>query len=165
MSRSSHGCGKAAGRVGVLPDAEPIRRLDALVVKARGAIALATLVLAAASLAACGGGGDGGALALTAADSGRTVELGTGRLLTVTLESNATTGFRWNLAEAPSEAVIHLVSSEYVEPKDGRLGEGGVEVWTFEAAGAGTTSLRLEYVRPFDPGDVEGEFVLTIRAG
>jgi len=125
----------------------------------------AAATTAGLALAACGGGGGGGApadLELTAADAGKTVSVEQGQAVVVALDSNASTGYRWNLVEKPDEAVLGLASSEYTQTGEA-LGSPGVETWRFEATGAGKTSLRLAYFRPFDPQDVQGEFELRVE--
>ena len=115
----------------------------------------------AAGLAGCGAAG---AVQLDAGDSGRTISLDEGAELTVRLEANPSTGFAWRTAERPDAAILRLVSSRYQPPEDGdAVGRPGTSVWRFEAVGAGETSLRLEYVRPFAPDEPDGEFALTVR--
>ena len=125
---------------------------------------LPALLLIAVLIAACGGqgGGGGGTIELTAADSGSTVKAAVGDVVSIALDSNASTGFRWNLVKKPNPSVLQLVSSHYVGPDTGVPGQGGQEVWTFQATGLGTTSLRLAYFRPFEPANVEGTFSLTV---
>jgi inhibitor of cysteine peptidase len=118
----------------------------------------------ALTVSACGGGASG-PVELTGADAGSVVELAEGQALVIRLESNQTTGFRWNVVEAPPAETLAEVSSAYVEPEDGLVGAGGTEVWTFEAVGAGEGPLRLDYFRPFEPDDVQGTFAITVRAG
>jgi inhibitor of cysteine peptidase len=130
-------------------------------VKSVARITAVIVLLLALAVAACGG--DGGQLELTAADSGSVVGLGGGDTVTITLDSNGTTGFQWNLVSEPDASVLELVASEYVEPEDGLVGEGGVEVWTFEAVATGETALELAYARPFEPDAVEATFSLAIR--
>ena len=117
-------------------------------------------------LAACGGGGGGApaTLELTATGNGTAVTLEPGQELAVTLESNASTGYKWNLVEEPDANVLTLVSSQYVEPATtgNVVGAAGTEVWTFKAVNAGTTSLKLAYFRSFEPQNVGGEFQLTV---
>lgn len=125
-------------------------------------LSLTALVLL---LAACGGnGGTPAPLALTAADSGTTVGLEPGQAVEITLESNASTGYAWNLVEEPDSSVLTLVSSEYVEPDtpEGVVGAAGTEAWKFQAVAAGTASLKLAYFRSFEPESVGGEFQLTV---
>ncbi len=128
----------------------------------RPALLAGTIFIALAVLAgACGGDGTN-AVTLTRADSGTAVQVAPAQVITLTLESNRTTGFRWQLVGRPDAAVLRLVSSEYVAPEGGLVGEGGTEVWTFESVSRGATSLGLAYSKPFEPDAVAGKFNLTI---
>jgi inhibitor of cysteine peptidase len=133
------------------------------------ALLVAASVILGLVVAACGGGGSSGSTTtVTQKDSGQAVELAVGDRLAVQLESNPTTGFQWNPAAAPDRAVLTLAGKGY-EPsenaEEGLVGAGGTETWTYEAAGAGTTKVELEYYRPFDPGDVAGRFTVTVTVG
>ena len=94
---------------------------------------------------------------LGAEDRGGQVEVDVGQVLVLTLESNPTTGFRWEVLEAKDsvlrqkgEAEFRLVSELDPPP----LGAGGVEIFRFEAVEAGETRLELVYHRPWEE-DVE----------
>ena len=104
-----------------------------------------TLLLAACSSAPQ-------SVSVDASHSGETVDVPSGALVIVTLDSNATTGYEWRLAEDVDENVLRLVNSEYSAPETTLVGAGGQEVWTFEAVGAGETTISLEYVRPWEEG-------------
>ena len=73
-----------------------------------------------------------------------------GQEFTVTLASNATTGYHWELAAPLDEAVVKLVNSEYRTPETSALGAPGQEIWTFQAVGKGQTVINLKYVRPWE---------------
>jgi inhibitor of cysteine peptidase len=73
-----------------------------------------------------------------------------GQEFTVTLASNATTGYHWELAAPLDEAVVKLVNSEYQTPETSALGAPGQEIWTFQAVGKGQTVIDLKYVRPWE---------------
>jgi len=92
------------------------------------------------------------------------VEVAADGSLTVTLGSNQTTGFKWELAEITDESVLEYVDDEYVPPEDtGVVGAGGQEVWTFTALKKGTTEVYMEYGRPWEGGEkAEWTFVLTV---
>ena len=94
-------------------------------------------------------------IGITAKDSGRTVTVRTADALVVSLESNASTGFRWVLANEPDGGVLKLVSSTYVAAKTTLVGASGREVWRFRAIGRGSTSLELRYQR--SSGEASGE--------
>ena len=132
----------------------------------RIALLLAALLLGTLT-GGCGADPDSpGAVDLSAADNGGTVGATTGEQVVLTLESNASTGYSWRLADEPDQDVLAFVSSEYVAPQDGDLvGAAGAEVWTWNAVGEGSTVLRLEYVRPFEPDEVAETFEVTIEVG
>jgi predicted secreted protein len=50
--------------------------------------------------------------------------------------------------------VVQQTASEYVAPEtQGLVGASGNQVWTFEALQKGTTSLTMEYGRPWEGGE------------
>ena len=86
------------------------------------------------------------------AATGTTVDLRAGQKLVVTLKSNPTTGYDWQVDEV-DESVVKLVTQEFKPASDpNRLGAPGQTVHEFQAVGAGTTSLRLIYVRSWEEG-------------
>ncbi len=99
---------------------------------------------------------------LTVANDGTTLQAKTGQTINITLDSNITTGYKWNLVSQPDAAVVKFVSSKYNGPFTGGLGAGGTESWQFQAMGRGTTLLKLAYFRPFDPNQVAKEFSVTV---
>ena len=102
-------------------------------------------------------------VAVDASNSGEEAEVATGGSVVVTLDSNETTGYEWQLAEDLDESIVKLVNSEYIAPETTLVGAGGQEVWTFEAAGTGETTISLEYVRPWEEGVPAVEtFSLTV---
>ena len=93
------------------------------------------------------------------------VEVAVDGSLTVTLGSNQTTGFKWELAEITDESVLEQVGEqEYVVPEgEAPPGTGGEEVWTFKALKKGTTEISMEYSRPWEGGETaEWTFDLTV---
>jgi len=88
-----------------------------------------------------------------------------GEELTVTLGSNPTTGFQWSeVAEISDETIIQQVSHKFVGPGiDKPPGTPGEEVWTFKALKEGTTTISLEYSRPWIEEDI-GYWTVTITA-
>jgi len=89
---------------------------------------------------------------LTLEQSGQRVRLYAGDILTVKLESNPTTGYRWELVEPADEKVLKLLDQRYEQSpvEKGLVGAGGVETWRFRAVGRGSASLKLEYIRPWE---------------
>ena len=102
---------------------------------------------------------------LDSANNGVSLETTVGQTIDITLDSNATTGYKWNLVTTPDAQVLKLLSSQYVVPTPSHtpvVGEGSKEVWKFQTVGRGTTSLKLAYFRPFDPSQVAKEFSATV---
>ena len=105
------------------------------------------------------------AVDLDMANNGVSLETKSGQTIHITLDSNIATGYKWNLVTEPDVQVLKLLSSEYVPPAASNpplVGAGGKETWKFQATGRGSTSLKLSYFRPFDPGQVAKEFAATI---
>jgi inhibitor of cysteine peptidase len=78
-----------------------------------------------------------------------------GNTFTVTLCSNATTGFQWSeSAQISDQTVIQQTGHEFVSPeKTGVVGAPGNEVWTFKALKKGTSTITMEYGRPWEGGE------------
>lgn len=105
-------------------------------------------VLALSGIAACGGGEEPAAPEPT--ESGTVFEVDVGDEVTIVLESNATTGYAWELEIPPLVDVVRLVDDVYVEPDTDLVGTAGRQELTFEAVGEGTAEVSLWYVRDFD---------------
>lgn len=73
-----------------------------------------------------------------------------GKVFSITLPANHTTGYRWHLATQLDPATLTLISNTYHESTSGMVGASGQEVWTFTAAAQGTVPLTFEYTRPFE---------------
>ncbi len=101
---------------------------------------------------------------LTAADNGKTIEVTIGQELDVTLEANPTTGYTWAVAEPTDERIIRQLGEIEFEPESGAIGAGGVQITRFEVVGAGQTTLRLIYHRPWERGEPLRTFSITLIA-
>jgi inhibitor of cysteine peptidase len=126
------------------------------------------LAVAVLALAACGDDDDSGSAeqTFTEANSGEEVQVDPADRFEVQLESNPTTGYSWVLDEESTGGVISLEDDEFVEPDSDLVGAPGTQVFTFEAVESGTTTLRLEYVRPFEDDPVaEQTMELVIEVG
>lgn len=78
------------------------------------------------------------------------IEVPVGKTFSVTLDSNPTTGYRWQLAKPLDEAILKVVGSEYKKPATKLVGAGGKEVWVFKAVAKGQASIQMRYVRPWE---------------
>jgi len=89
------------------------------------------------------------------ADDGGQVELVLGQTLVVTLESNPTTGYRWEQV-AGAESILKQIGSAEFKPADTGepplVGAGGWEIFRFRAVHTGQMSLQLVYHRPWEEG-------------
>jgi inhibitor of cysteine peptidase len=101
----------------------------------------------------------------TQADTGRQITLQPGEVMTVTLNSNPTTGYGWQVLKIDNEILIQDGDSEYKqsENSEGVVGAGGTETFRFEAVDSGETTLELGYMRPWeDTPPIETYSVLVI---
>lgn len=86
----------------------------------------------------------------------REISVKSGETITLTLFSNATTGYKWNdNAKISDPQVLQQLDHKYVAPGDtgGKVGVGGTEVWNFKALKAGTSTVTTEYGRPWEGGE------------
>jgi inhibitor of cysteine peptidase len=88
-------------------------------------------------------------VALTQADTGKTVPVSLGSLITVCLAENPTTGYRWEMGKLDAKLVT-LVNSAYAPAPGGGIGSGGERTFTFKAVGAGRCPLRLKLWRAWE---------------
>jgi predicted secreted protein len=106
-------------------------------------------------------------IGLTKGDSGRTVYVEKGDVVTIKLPENGSTPYRWEFRTRPSSHVLRLVSSQYIPfpAPPGVVGRGGTRVYTFKAQHGGTTSLKLQLTYIAAPHTVGGRFSLQVRPG
>jgi len=85
----------------------------------------------------------------------REVVVAEGGTLTVTLGSNPTTGFSWGeAAQIADPMVLQQTGSESLPGEgQGMVGAPGAQVWTFKAVKNGTTTVSLDYSRPWEGGE------------
>jgi len=102
--------------------------------------------------------------------NGKEVKMAPGDSLQVALQSNITTGFKWELTQDSDTMVLEKVSNTYettqVERKEGErplVGVGGKEFWNFKALKKGNSLLSMEYSRPWEGGEKGvNKFSLTV---
>lgn len=98
------------------------------------------------------GAGRVGGIGPVFTDPNQPVEVAAGDTFRIVLDSNRTTGYGWQLAETPDEAVVKKVHNRYRAPRVKRPGAGGQEVWRFQAVKPGTAEIRMVYVRSWEKG-------------
>jgi predicted secreted protein len=92
--------------------------------------------------------------------SNQTIEATDGEQFMIYLESNPTTGYKWEASF--DTAFLKLVKNEYKqnESKPGMVGVGGIEQFLFEGLKKGDTQIKLTYKRPWEQQSVDAK-VLT----
>lgn len=88
--------------------------------------------------------------------------------VTISLPSNATTGYVWRYSMSASD-VLREVGSDYAvsSSKPGMVGVGGTQTYTFAAAGDGTVTIDFIYGRPWeDEGATpDASYTYTVSRG
>jgi len=110
-------------------------------------------LLAGVVLFAAAGCRSSGRVEIADTDNGSQVGLEVGETLGLSLESNPTTGYRWEVSELDQSILVETYH-EYEADSPAITGSGGREIWRFQAQRPGSTTLRLEYRRPWEE-DVE----------
>jgi len=92
----------------------------------------------------------------------KAVTTAAGDSFTVTLCSNATTGFQWSeSAQISDSTVVQQTDHKFVSPDTELVGAPGKEVWTFKALKKGTSTISMEYSRPWEGGE-KGEWTFSL---
>jgi len=88
----------------------------------------------------------------TQADNGGQITLQPGEVMTVTLESNLTTGYSWQVLKIDNAILVQEGDPTYEQSpgSEGLVGAGGTETFRFKAVASGETSLELGYMRPWE---------------
>jgi inhibitor of cysteine peptidase len=87
----------------------------------------------------------------TTADTGHQVNVNTGQVFAVVLDSNPGTGYSWSIASDPDPTVAVALDNLPLPPATSLLGAPGRQCFRFNATGAGHTSVGFNYARPFEP--------------
>jgi inhibitor of cysteine peptidase len=132
---------------------------------------ISALVLLALSLwlVSCAPGTVGTSLEVSCDDFGsqphmsKQINVNSGDSFKVTLCSNPTTGFQWSeSAQISDSTVVQQTNHKSVPPEsEGLVGAPGKEVWTFKALKKGTSTVSLEYGRPWEGGE-KGEWTFNL---
>ena len=136
----------------------------------------AMLVAAMMGLAACQSAAGAAPVVQTGSDAVTLSGIATGsatvqsgQSLSVTLPSNGSTGYAWQLAEYDAAVLKQGVpfGEQVSDPHPaGMVGVGGQTHWRFEAAAAGTTTLVFTYSQPWNktaPPAETARYTITVR--
>ncbi len=92
---------------------------------------------------------------LDASANGSTQQLKKGEVMTVSLESNASTGYAWIATISNPAVVVQMSEPQYTEPNSTStpvVGAPGMQTFFFQAVDKGRANIKLEYARSFEPG-------------
>jgi inhibitor of cysteine peptidase len=101
------------------------------------------------------------AVLLDAGDGGGNVALEPGQLLSVVLDANPTTGYRWDPIDL-DEAVLAQVSGEFNAPATDAVGASATQTLIFRAVAPGATTLTLAYARPWESVEPAETFTVQV---
>jgi inhibitor of cysteine peptidase len=91
-------------------------------------------------------------ITLTARDNGRALTLDRGDILVVSLRSTPGTGFGWAVAHLDPAVLSQLGTPELVPSAHPVPGAPATQVLRFTAISRGSTTVELDYVRPWEHG-------------
>ena len=78
-----------------------------------------------------------------------TLSVKTNEQFYITLTSNPSTGYAWQVASVSNPDMVRFLDSQYIRPESELVGAPGKQVLTFNALQEGSATLQLEYVRPW----------------
>jgi inhibitor of cysteine peptidase len=114
------------------------------------AIAVAVLLVACggSDSKSDGGSGGGGSSKPKVYEAGDSISVGNGDTFVIALDANPSTGYSW---EADANTNVEFVSSKQVPGNSNAIGAPGTQQLTFKAVKTASSTLTLNYLRPFDP--------------
>lgn len=98
-------------------------------------------------------------------DSGKNIEVHTGDVIRIVLESNITTGYSWDNADKVDKDILALDSDDYVsDPNPEEMdGVGGNTVIVYRALKPGKTKVDLVYSQSWEPSEFDQRFSVTVE--
>lgn len=98
---------------------------------------------------------------LTEKDNGRTIDIVAGELVTVSLNENPTTGYRWEVENMSGLEIV----SDLFQSTGNAIGAGGIRLFQFRASSVGRHELLLKNWRKWeDDRSVVNRFEVIIFA-
>ena len=99
---------------------------------------------------------------LDSGDDGDSINVEVGETISIILESNSSTGYKWVLvSNSLDTSIVSNTSSKYFSGVTSVVGSGGTEQWIFEAEAPGTTTIKLNYKRVWETG-IEDTFEIEV---
>jgi len=79
------------------------------------------------------------------------------------LDSNPTTGYRWEWTNKESVSIVGTLDNKYVSGSPASAGSGGKEIWKFKGLMSGIDTIILEYCRSWEPNSTVDKKTITIK--
>lgn len=73
-----------------------------------------------------------------------------GDVFSIALDSNRTTGYKWDLVSISDRKIVAYIRNEYKPVKTALIGSGGMEYWYFKAIKPGKAIITMKYSRPWE---------------
>jgi inhibitor of cysteine peptidase len=103
-------------------------------------------------------------LTIAEGDNGRVVMVKPGDRIIIDLPENASTGYRWEIAQRASRCVLSVDGEETRVPAGAGIGAGGSRVFSLRADAPGQSVICAELRRPWETGrPPERRFELTVE--
>jgi predicted secreted protein len=91
---------------------------------------------------------------LTMNDNGAQIHVHKGQIITLTLESQLSAGYSWDVAEIIDPNTLRQIGEAEFQQVTDKLGGGELQTFKFEVINTGGTGLKLIYHKPWET-DVE----------
>ena len=116
-------------------------------------VIFALSVLISTILTGCGSTGDD--ILLDADDNGRQIALKKGQTIAISLASNPTTGYSWQVVPLDGGVLAQVGEAKFDEKARDKdvVGAGGTETLRFEAKKPGQAMIELAYRRPWEKSE------------
>ena len=99
-------------------------------------------------------------------DNGKTVKVGVGGTVTLTLETNPTTGFSWTKVDKVDKDILKLERNDYRQSANpnGLVGVGGRTTIVYRALKKGKAKINLTYMQPWEPdSEFNTNYTVTVE--
>lgn len=100
---------------------------------------------------------------ISEANDRQAIEIHKGQFLQLTLPGNQSTGYTWFPVQEVNSQILKEIFHEFI-PDSKLVGAGGVEKWKYEIIGEGSTSLTLQYCRPWESVQPLKTYSVDIKA-
>jgi len=100
------------------------------------------------------------------AKSERIIETALNKNFTISLVSNPTTGYQWQIVRQMDTGLLELLNSKFIAPETNLVGAPGHEEWSFKAIKKGKTIISFAYSRPWEKDELPVQietFIIIIK--